>query len=83
MIMEGVKIGDGAIIGAGSLVLKNVPPYAIVAGVPAKIIKYRFSEEEINKLLEIQWWNKSIEWIKENVDLYENISMFLNSQNVL
>ena len=54
-IMAGINIGDGAVIGACTLVTKDVPLYAIVGGVPAKIIKYRFSEEIIVKLLEIKW----------------------------
>lgn len=58
-ILEGVKIGDGAIIAAASLVTKDIPPYSIVAGVPAKVIRYRFSLEEIEKLLNISWWNLS------------------------
>jgi acetyltransferase-like isoleucine patch superfamily enzyme len=56
IILPGVTIGDGAIIGAGSIVTKNIPPYAIAAGNPAKIIKYRFSEDIINKLLSLKWW---------------------------
>jgi len=57
IVIDGVTIGDGAVIGAGAVVTKDVPPYAIVAGVPAKIIKYRFTEIQISKLLNIQWWN--------------------------
>jgi len=57
VIKSGVTIGDGAIIGANSIVTKDVPPYAIVGGVPAKIIKYRFSEDIIEKLLDLKWWD--------------------------
>ncbi|WP_084266125.1 CatB-related O-acetyltransferase [[Mycoplasma] testudinis] len=64
-IMPGVKVGDGAIIGTNALVTKDVPPYAIVGGNPAKIIKYRFSEPDIAKLLEMQWWNWDIQKIME------------------
>lgn len=57
VIQTGIKIGDGAIIGSSAVVTKDVPPYAIVAGVPAKIIRYRFSDDIIDKLLELQWWD--------------------------
>lgn len=63
MIMPGVTIGDGAIIGARAIVTKDVPPYAIVAGNPATVIKYRFSQEMIQELLKIQWWDWTIEKI--------------------
>ncbi|MCH9740335.1 MAG: CatB-related O-acetyltransferase [Epsilonproteobacteria bacterium] len=56
-ILRGVKIDDGAIVAAGSVVTKYVPPYAIVGGVPAKVIRYRFDEETIARLLTLQWWN--------------------------
>ena len=56
-IMDGITIGDGAVVAAGSVVTKDFPPYAIVGGVPAKIIKYRFRQEDINFLINSQWWN--------------------------
>lgn len=64
VVMDNVKVGDGAIIGSGSVVTHDVPPYAIAAGVPAKIIKYRFSEDIIKKLLKLKWWNMPTSLLK-------------------
>lgn len=77
IILPGVKIGNGAIIAAGAVVTKNVEPYAIVGGVPAKFIKYRFSKEEINQLEEIKWWEWSIEKIEKNIELFYQPAKFL------
>ena len=68
-IMPGVHIGDGAVIGANSLVAKNVAPYTIVAGNPIREIRKRFNEEEIEILLSTKWWDWDIEKIKENLDI--------------
>ncbi|MBB4806602.1 virginiamycin A acetyltransferase [Chryseobacterium defluvii] len=70
IILSGVSVGDGAVIATNSVVTKDVPPYAIVGGSPANVIKYRFSEEIINKLMEIEWWNWDIEKIKKNRHLF-------------
>lgn len=72
-IIGGVHINTGAVIGAGSIVTKDVPPYAIVAGCPAKIIRYRFSEEKIEKLLKSEWWNYSETELIENFSSFQNI----------
>ncbi|MEE3325550.1 MAG: CatB-related O-acetyltransferase [Methanosphaera sp.] len=63
IILKNVTIGDGAIIGSGAVVTHDVPPFAVVAGVPAKIIKYRFSESVIKQMMKIQWWNWPMERI--------------------
>lgn len=59
IILDGVTIGDGAVVGAGAVVTKDILPYAIVGGVPAKLIRYRFDEETIASLVKEQWWNAS------------------------
>ena len=72
LIMQGINIGDGAVIAARSVVTKDVPPYAIVGGNPAKLIRYRFSREEIEKLLLVKWWNWDIEKIRQNLNLLQS-----------
>ncbi|PLZ26111.1 chloramphenicol acetyltransferase [Fischerella thermalis WC558] len=68
VIMPGVKIGDGAIVAAKSVVVKDVPPYAVVGGNPASLLRQRFPDEIINALLEIAWWNWDIEKITRNLE---------------
>jgi virginiamycin A acetyltransferase len=68
LIMPGIKIGDGAVIGTRAVVTKDVEPYTIVGGTPAKVIRKRFDDKTIEKLLQIQWWNWEIEKIMENYD---------------
>ncbi|MFP3846992.1 CatB-related O-acetyltransferase, partial [Priestia filamentosa] len=69
-ILRGVSIGDGAVIGANSVVTKDVPPYAIVIGNPAKVVKFRFEKHIIEKLLKLKWWNFEDEFIRKNCDLF-------------
>lgn len=76
-IKRGIKIGDGAIIGMNSVVTKDVPPYAIVAGVPAKIISYRFKEDEIKLLLDNPWWNLDYEQLMEKYNYLYDINDYI------
>jgi acyl-[acyl carrier protein]--UDP-N-acetylglucosamine O-acyltransferase len=79
VILSGVKIGSGAVIGARSVVTKDVPPYGITAGNPAKFIRHRFSHEEIESLQRISWWDWDISRIKEAFPLLlsNNVREFL------
>ena len=72
-IVGGVTLADGAMVLAHAVVTKDVPPYAIVGGVPAKIVGYRYDEETIKFLLNVQWWNQSTEWFKRHWRLLNDI----------
>lgn len=82
-ILDGVTIGDGAVIGACALVNKDVPPYAIMGGVPAKIIRYRFSEKQIQALLRIKWWNFDLVKMRDVEKLFFDIDDFIKKHDVL
>ena len=72
MIIGGVNIGDGAVIGAGAIVTKDVPPFAVVVGVPARVVKYRFSPETVEKIQASSWWNLPDSVLKSNIKLFQN-----------
>jgi len=76
-ILDGIIIGDGAIIGTGAVVTKNVEPYSIVGGIPSKIIKYRFSAEQIKFLLNFKWWDRDEKWLIEHSNLFANIDKMI------
>jgi len=76
-IINGCKIGDGAVVAAGAVVAKDVPPYTIVGGVPAREIRKRFTDEQIDFLLRFKWWERDITWLQENVELFDSIDLFM------
>ena len=82
-ILSGVTIGDGAIIAAGSIVVRDVPPYALYGGIPAKVIRFRFDQEQIGALLKIRWWDWSPERIRTNIPYLSSadISGFIHRTN--
>lgn len=82
IILDGVTVGDGAVIAAGAVVTKDVKPYSIVAGVPAKILKSRFEHETVNELLKIKWWDKPLNWIEENANRFDDADNFIERINL-
>lgn len=78
IIMPGVTLGNGCIVAAGAVVTKDVPDYAVVGGVPAKVIKYRYAPDEIKLLLNSKWWEWSIEKIKNHLEIFRNPKDFLD-----
>jgi acetyltransferase-like isoleucine patch superfamily enzyme len=82
-VLGGVRVGDGAIVGAGAVVTKDVPPYAVVGGVPAKVIRYRFPPEVIDLLLELAWWDRDTDWLRENLGLMMDVEKLCDRYGVM
>lgn len=79
VILDGVRIGDGAIVSAGAIVNKDVPDYSIFGGVPAKFIKFRFEEGEIIYLQNLKWWNKDLAWLKIHSQYFNRIKDLISN----
>lgn len=77
LLKGGIKVGDGAIIGMGSIVLHDVEPYSIIAGVPAHLIRKRFSDILISELLKTKWWDFPLSWLRTNADIFINPELLL------
>lgn len=80
ILLDGVKIGDGAIVAAGAVVCRDVEPYSVVAGVPAKELRKRFSAEEIQQLLELRWWDKPDDWLREKGKHFSSAEVLLREE---
>jgi hypothetical protein len=77
MVMDGVHVGHGAVVGAGAVVTKDVEPYAIVGGVPARLLRYRFPPDVIASLLEIEWWRWPYQQIQERAADFADLKRFI------
>jgi acetyltransferase-like isoleucine patch superfamily enzyme len=80
-ILDGIKIGDGAVIGAGAVVSKDIPPYAVAVGNPVKVVKFRFTEEQIESLLKIKWWDFNKEKLSEIEKYFFEIDTFIEKNS--
>ena len=83
MLKGGIRIGDGAIIAMGAVVTKDVAPYTIVGGVPAKVISKRFDDNVIEKLVSLKWWEKDAEWLKQNAEHFQKEIIDVNDLDFL
>jgi len=81
-IKDGVTVHDGAVVAAGAVVVDDVAPYAIVGGVPAKVIRYRFTPEIIDFLMSLKWWDKSEEWLREHWKQFHEVEALIRSLGV-
>lgn len=77
VMLSGTSVGDGAIVGAATVVAKDVPPYAVFIGNPGRVVKYRFTQKQIDVLLKVRWWDWTEEAIRENMELLSDINKFM------
>ena len=80
ILLDGIQIGDGAIIAAGAVVTKDVAPYSIVGGVPARELRKRFPAEQCEYLLQLKWWNRPDEWFVKNVEAFSHIDSMYQAE---
>ena len=78
-LVSGITIGDGAVVLTGAVVTKDVPPYAVVAGVPARVIRYRYEERHIQWLRKVAWWNKPVEWLERHWEVMTDFEQFMQA----
>lgn len=78
-VLEGVTIGDGAVIGAGALVTKSLPPYSVCLGIPAKVVRLRYDEATVSRLLATRWWEKDMAWLRKHAGLFADTGALLQA----
>lgn len=81
IVSDGVTIGDGVIVAAGSVVTKDIPPYSIVGGVPAKLLRYRFKRDEIERLMNLKWWDFDREYLRSNFERFHSVESLLRESS--